>query len=254
MPKLSTTIEPQLIIYGLIDPRTRLVRYIGKSSIGMKRPRQHGQPCFAGGLYVHRWIAKLRSIGLMFEIVVLDVVDDKSKLSALERWWIAYGRTSGWPLTNVTDGGEGAFGRKLSQQTRDKIAAKARGRKVSAETRAKLVKWGKIFGERNCTEEARARMRGDNNVAKTPEAREKIRIAALKENRSPEWRAKISESNRRRAYSAATRAKIGTASRGRGGTRSEESRARQGTRMREAIAKRRAQGLPWPTWNTKVGT
>ena len=76
-------------------------------------------------------------------------------LEAVERWWIAYGRALGWPLTNLTAGGEGSAGRPVSPETRAKmrasnlgqkrhpsvgqaIAAKHRGRVFSPETLAKM--------------------------------------------------------------------------------------------------------------------
>jgi hypothetical protein len=34
----------QYIIYGLVDPETEELRYIGKSSTGMSRPKKHFYP------------------------------------------------------------------------------------------------------------------------------------------------------------------------------------------------------------------
>jgi hypothetical protein len=36
---------------------------------------------------------------------VLEVVAAATELAEAERWWIAFGRACGWPLTNHTDGG-----------------------------------------------------------------------------------------------------------------------------------------------------
>lgn len=91
------------LIYGLIDPKTRLIRYVGKSSSGMKRPRDHGKRS-CPDTYCRRWVRSLERIGLTYEIVVLEILPDHTDLAAAERWWIAYGRGCGWPLTNLTDG------------------------------------------------------------------------------------------------------------------------------------------------------
>jgi hypothetical protein len=54
-------------------------------------------------------------LGLTYEIVTLEVVADAPELAKAERWWIAFGRACGWPLTNITDGrgpSEAAIGEK----------------------------------------------------------------------------------------------------------------------------------------------
>jgi hypothetical protein len=146
------------LVYGLVDPRTLLVRYVGMSKNGLRRPKQHGE---AGSLrrLTHRtaWIKTLRSAGFDYTIVVLEEIASTDALANTERFWIAYGRALGWPLTNHTDGGEGllnptpetrakmrasnlgkkhAAGWKLSAETRARISAALSGRKQSASHRA----------------------------------------------------------------------------------------------------------------------
>lgn len=65
------------IIYALVDPRTHLVRYVGKSTTGVYRPRHYGQPAQLSGRRGHNpeltaWILELRDAGLDYEIVTLD--------------------------------------------------------------------------------------------------------------------------------------------------------------------------------------
>ena len=96
--------EPENLIYGLIDPRTILIRYVGLSSTGLKRPRCHRRPSCAD-TYCRRWVRELQRAGLDYEITILEVVDSATKLAETERWWIAFGRACGWPLTNLTEGG-----------------------------------------------------------------------------------------------------------------------------------------------------
>lgn len=70
----------------------------------MRRPREHRRPS-CPDTYCRRWVRTLQRIGLDYEIVVLENVRPWEDLADKERWWIAYGRASGWPLTNLTDGG-----------------------------------------------------------------------------------------------------------------------------------------------------
>lgn len=94
---------PMNLIYGLIDPRTRLIRYIGQSSVGTQRPKQHTKA--DSGTYCHNWIKALQRLKLTYEIVILDTLNDESELDEAECWWIAFGSACRWPLTNLTEGG-----------------------------------------------------------------------------------------------------------------------------------------------------
>ena len=126
------------MIYGLVDPRTLLVRYVGMSSTGMRRPNDHGRPAALAKDKTHKgkWIRALRRNGYDYEIVILDEVED---LVIAERWWIAFGRACGWPLTNHTDGGEGAPGVKRSVLSRQRQSStlKQIGHQPSLEARNK---------------------------------------------------------------------------------------------------------------------
>jgi hypothetical protein len=94
------------IVYGLIDPRTRLIFYIGLSSRGLKRPREHRHTARGSEFNCQKLVKDLQKEGLIYEITVLEELQNASDLPTVERWWIAYGKCSGWPLTNCTKGGE----------------------------------------------------------------------------------------------------------------------------------------------------
>ena len=94
----------QFLIYGLIDPTTHLIRYVGLSSSGLRRPREHRRPSCPNS-HCRHWVRQLQNVGLDYDIAVLEVVSNQGELPAAERWWIAYGRACGWPLTNLTAGG-----------------------------------------------------------------------------------------------------------------------------------------------------
>lgn len=89
--------DRRLLIYGLIDPRTRLIRYIGQTMRGIQRSREHRYPS-CPDTYCRRWVKKLQLLGLDYEVAVLEIVEVREQLSDAECWWIAYGRACGWPL------------------------------------------------------------------------------------------------------------------------------------------------------------
>lgn len=137
MPAIYLNQPSRFLIYGCIDPRTRLIRYIGRSSSGLSHPRSYTSPCMLkDSTHRSRWIRQLLRQGLVYEVVVLEEVRDSSGLNAAERWWIAYGRLATWPLVNHTAGGDGLSGYKLTAATKAKISAANTGRTPTAEARA----------------------------------------------------------------------------------------------------------------------
>ena len=97
-----------------------------------------------------------------FTVEVLEVCENIDLLKEREQYWIKElnSRTINGEGYNLTDGGDGTFGRKHSKETKEKIRAsmmgknvgpkppgfgakvseRMKGRKTSAETRAKLSK------------------------------------------------------------------------------------------------------------------
>jgi len=92
-------------------------------------------------------------------------------LSSSERWWIAYGRVCGWPLTNLTDGGEGAVGLVKTPEHRAKL--------------------GIAMAARMARPEIRERFMGDNSPTRRPEVRAKIGAHSKARWASPEARDKV---------------------------------------------------------------
>jgi len=153
------------IIYGLIDPETYKVCYVGLSITGLARARRHLYPYYTGKL--PKSPKHLRARGLKPIIVQLDERSDPEALNDLEMQWIAHMRAVGHPLLNLTSGGEG-LGRGFrhteeskakmraaqlarpppSAETRAKMRAASLGRKISIETRLKLsqIRQGKPKG------------------------------------------------------------------------------------------------------------
>lgn len=163
------------LVYGLIDPRTRLIRYVGKSSSGYKRPREHATA--TKKTYCHSWILQLKNLGLTYEITILEVCDS-AQLIDKERWWIAFGKACGWPLTNMTDGGEGI---PLGYKVPEHIRLARKGRVTSIETRLKL---SRIMKGRKASPEARVNMsRAQKGRIVTPET--KLKLSTIFKGKGP---------------------------------------------------------------------
>src|SRR5271165_1208039 len=96
------------LIYGLADPTTDEIRYVGKSCKGLERPAEHTNP---GNLKrkskKNSWIINLKRKGLKPKIIVLEECSSGDVLNEREIFWIKQYRDNGAKLTNGTDGGTG---------------------------------------------------------------------------------------------------------------------------------------------------
>lgn len=219
------------LIYGLLDPREpEHVRYIGRSSTGLKRPKSHG---FASKLakddtYKANWIRKLLDEEIMFDVVVLELFDSMEPLNEAEQRWIKQGIEQGWKLTNLSIGGDGPFTpmsvkyrerrRQLSKQI---WAAKQHTPETIAKLRA--IKLG-VPRSKETKEKIRASCRRPEAIAKWREAvvgkpkteEHKKNLSAAHKGcfPSPETRAKMSAAHKGRVFSEETRARIAAAKRG----------------------------------------
>ncbi len=205
-------ISPRYLIYGLIDPRTRMIRYVGRSSSGLTRPRQHGNPSHKNQrTHVANWIRGLEALELEFEITVLQAVDRQDQLNEAEIWWIAFGRASGWPLTNLTIGGDGLVGLVVTEQHREALSAAATAR------------WQR--------EDRAAHAEQKRQWAADPEVRRKLAQQASDQYSQPGAREAQSVRIRRTWESPALRERQVEARRGKGRVYTEEHRAALRERM-----------------------
>lgn len=124
-----------------------MIRYIGQSCTGMRRPRSHRWTTAKLNTHCGRWLRKLFDAGYNYKIAVLDTADNAAQLNSLERWWIAYGKLF-WPLTNTAPGGEGGSSPgAMSEKGRHNMRVKNKAR------------W---------TDDKRLAMSGDNNWMRQP--------------------------------------------------------------------------------------
>lgn len=120
-------------VYGLVDPRDGVVRYVGKTAKddgGRTRLTGHLSRVRLGRITTHRdaWIKSLLDADLSPAVKVLEAGEWTAlQLDDRERWWIAHFAGQLPTLTNHTVGGDGG---SHDSVTRGKIGAKARGRKM----------------------------------------------------------------------------------------------------------------------------
>lgn len=90
-------------IYGLFDPDTGDMRYVGKAKKCNERFVRHLQEARTEDRPVHRWIRKLASVRNLPTLQLLECVP-VSEWEQAEKRWIAFHR-KGCDLLNLADGG-----------------------------------------------------------------------------------------------------------------------------------------------------
>lgn len=131
------------IIYGLVDPRTQQLRYVGKTSKGTTR-RLQSHLYDSARTHKTNWINSLKKQGLSPEVFVIEEVSGDGCDSEIHH--IAYFRGIGCALTNDTAGGDAPMlGKRHSAETKAIMSAAQKGRpspligrKLGSETRARM--------------------------------------------------------------------------------------------------------------------
>jgi hypothetical protein len=112
-------------IYGLVDPRTDQIRYVGKADRPMERLRHHFAEARKGNRdRKSRWIASLLRLDMrprltIIEYCAVDVWEER------ERFWISHYNLLHPNMVNADDGGRAA---KPSIESRRKMSESAKRR------------------------------------------------------------------------------------------------------------------------------
>ena len=125
------------IIYGLLDPRTNELRYVGKTSAKLKKRFQ--QHIYFGKIRTKKtnWLKSLRETKQEPRLIVLQIVKlDEWRIA--EQSWIVFFRNLGSRLTNLTDGGDGRNGAIVTQEMRKRMSDAHKGKIISLEQREKM--------------------------------------------------------------------------------------------------------------------
>ena len=128
----------KIYIYTLEDSNGN-VRYVGKTSNIKKRLYFHVKNYNKSNTHKNNWIKSLINKGDYPVISILDEVEYGDS-AFFEIYWISQFRSWGFNLTNLTDGGDGINGYKLTKEHKDKIREYQKGRKKSEEHKNNLRK------------------------------------------------------------------------------------------------------------------
>jgi hypothetical protein len=145
-----------VIIYGLCEPITGALRYVGKTSKPLQqRVRTHLKDARKKTDHKCRWIQSLVRSGLVPDAFVIEEVDGSGDEEEIHH--IAQFRSIGCDLVNYAPGGRGVTAH--SEETKRRIGDANRGAVVSDETRLKISTAGK---GRKFSTEHRARIAAAN--------------------------------------------------------------------------------------------
>lgn len=168
--------------------------YVGKGQ--KKRAWKTGKK--SRGVRHYDMINMITPEGMEVRLIAENLQEDHS--FAIERERIAYWRSLGVDLVNMTDGGEGASGAIINDETKRKISASLKGRKHSPEHNAKIGLAHK--GNKHClgiqrSPENRAALaaRATGRVM-SEESKQKMSLAKLGKKRSPEVCKQLSASHK----------------------------------------------------------
>jgi len=161
-----------IYIYGLTDPVTGEIRYIGKSIRPIERLANHCNE--VSKCHRSNWIQGLRKQGLKPGMVILERINGDWPWQESEKYWISYGRKNGWDLVNNTNGGDGVSG--LSGESKERMSKTWIGRKHRPDSIIKII--AAVSGRKHSNET-------------------KIKMSESHKGRNITWGDKLSESNRK---------------------------------------------------------
>ena len=176
------------LVYELQDPDTRSCFYVGKGNTSRTRLADHirnarhlieGKPLSDRNRLKAGVIRKLLETGKVpLQVTVFESESEEEALAFEVKLISFYGkRIDGkGPLCNLTDGGEGTVGFKMSPESRNKISIAATGRRHSDASR-KLM--SEIARDKRHSADTRKKI-GDKSRGRlvSDETREKLRDAA----------------------------------------------------------------------------
>lgn len=115
------------LIYAMIDTATKATIYIGKAVDLKERWRLHQRALAIGehgNWRLQKWYDEVGRDPARLDIQIIELCSGET-INHRERFWINHGRTTDWPLLNISDGGEG-LNRSHEPSVRKKLSAISR--------------------------------------------------------------------------------------------------------------------------------
>jgi len=162
----------------LIDYNYNDWYYIGKTTYPIKhRFNSHKGTCKKNRTRHHKIWNKSTSEGNIPEIIVLEEINTEIELNRLEKWYIAYFKSIGIKLSNLTIGGDGLSGHVFSNEHKNKISKNKKGKFIPTQEHINAIKMA-------------------NTGPRSEEFKVKIKKIRTGSKWSEEVKKKISESNK----------------------------------------------------------
>lgn len=135
------------VIYGLFDPETNQLRYIGYTSNTKSRYMSHHRlSSLKYSTHKNHWLKSLIAKGQKAEMFILETYQTAEELPQAEIELVEYYKSIGCDLVNGTKGGDGIIGYNHSDETKLKMSKSRRGKpsnkkgvKLSEEHKLKLA-------------------------------------------------------------------------------------------------------------------
>lgn len=139
--------DSDFVIYGLIDPISKELRYVGYSSDYLARLKEHLLPSnLKSSTHKVAWIKSLLKDSKKPEIIILDVASSKIEAKEKEVELVEYYKYIGCDLTNGTPGGDGRYGFTTSIEVKEKIRKSMKGKNTKPRIAAICLYCNKEFG------------------------------------------------------------------------------------------------------------
>ena len=129
------------------------MKYVGKTINLKSRMKSHQSGI--GKFRLGAWLGRLKEKGLCCQYRVLEEHEGEG-WELRERYWIGYYQNLGADLCNLSNGGEGKVGRKLSEESCQKLRDAFKGRPIPQEQREQISK--SLTGKVQTTETVQRRL------------------------------------------------------------------------------------------------
>lgn len=183
-------------IYRYIRLDTNTPFYIGKGLSKRFRDRSSGRNQYFKNI--------IKTIPYEVEIMIYDLSEQEAFEKEIEL--IKLYKDLGYCEANLTSGGEGSSGRKMSEKTKEKLREANKNRKITDETRAKLSAASKGRPGPN-----KGKLSPNKGKKMSPKAKLKLSEACKGRRHTPESKLKMSKSRKRRTFTVEHKANLSKA-------------------------------------------
>lgn len=127
-------------VYGLIDPVSKELRYIGYSSNYLERYKEHLLPSnLKHNTHKNVWLKSLLKVGNKPHLIILKEACSEQDGLNKEIELIRYFTNLGCNLTNGTFGGDGRYGFITPEGVKRKISQSMKGKNTKPEIKANCI-------------------------------------------------------------------------------------------------------------------